>query len=307
MQQKLARYIIDYFPYPIASIFKVLMADECLDPGPLRLQYILKTAEATARFLGFVALLECRARLESGLCKAGPRTLSADFESRFGKPSYGTWVHFAREGLRWLHHQDSELVVPELKTLFYDESSRETPVKLAMDRLVEIRNGLSHERIQAFRPNDFEELCTTTYEYLMNLLGGLRFFDGVSLGYINTIEVSKKRNEDASFLHRIKDLTGHSDDFEGTRPQYENYRETNVVIMRYEDNQRYLNMDPLLVYDAVAGKAPDIFFFGGFSSSRKIHYIGCKHGGSFDSDECRRMDEIENETSYLIELMGGEK
>ena len=43
MQDGLIRKIIDYYPYPVASVFKILMTDECLDPerdlriGPVRM------------------------------------------------------------------------------------------------------------------------------------------------------------------------------------------------------------------------------------------------------------------------------
>ena len=302
MQEKLVRTIIDYFPYPVASMFKILMTDECLDPGPLRLQYILKNAEAIARFLGIVSLMECRKLLEIQPDAKLSRALEAEFSPKLKRPSFGTWVHFAREGLRWLESQQQTPVIAGLQYFFYDEGSKETVAKKAMDHLVEVRNGLSHEKIRAFRRSDFADLCQDTYECLLSVLGNLAYFEDVSLGYVSSIEVSKKRNRDPYFLHRVKNLTGHSDDFEGSRPQFELYRESETVIMRYEDNENYLNLDPFLVYDAEVGKAPDLFFFSGYSSPRKVLYVGCKHGGNFSSDQCTRNEEIEEEIHHFLGL-----
>ena len=50
MQDGLIRKIIDYYPYPVASVFKILMTDECLDPGPMRLQYIQIHRRNVGRF-----------------------------------------------------------------------------------------------------------------------------------------------------------------------------------------------------------------------------------------------------------------
>lgn len=58
MKERYAREIISNFPYPIASYFVRLRTDECLDPGPLRLKYILATAETIGRFLGMITLCQ---------------------------------------------------------------------------------------------------------------------------------------------------------------------------------------------------------------------------------------------------------
>ncbi len=307
MEKRFIRTINDYFPYPIAANFKVLMTDECMDPGPLRLQYLLRTAEAIARFLGMVLLLECRRYIEANPEAQPPRALVADFAPKLRKPSFGSWIHIAREGSRWLASEEIELVVPEMKHIFFDDRRKETPIKKAADKLVEIRNGLSHEKIRAFRASDFEMLCTAVTEHLEIQLEHLDFLQDISLGYVTSIEVSKKRNEPPSFTHRIKELSGHSDDFEGSRTTFDDYRESDAVIIKYERHDAYLNMEPLLVFDAEAGKASDIFYFAGFSNPRKTSYLGCKHGGDFTSDSCSRSEEIEREITQLLSLFREEQ
>jgi hypothetical protein len=306
MEKRLTRTINDYFPYPIAANFKVLLTDECMDAGPLRLQYLLRTAESIARFLGMVLLLECRRYIETNSEAQPPRALVADFAGKLRKPSFGSWIHIAREGSRWLAAEEAELVVPEMKNVFFNDRKKETIVKKAADKLVEIRNGLSHEKIRAFRAADFETLCSVVNEQLEIQLEALEFLQDVSLGYVTSIEVSKKRNAPPSFTHRIKELSGHSDDFEGTRTTLDDYRESDAVIIKYERHDAYLNMEPLLIFDAESGKASDIFYLAGFSNPRKIVYLGCKHGGDFTSDQCPRSEEIEQEAAQLLSIFSEE-
>ena len=83
MEPRFIRTINDYFPYPIAANFKVLMTDECMDAGPLRLQYLLRTAESVARFLGMVLLLECRRYIEAN----SEAPLSPIFQANYENPA----------------------------------------------------------------------------------------------------------------------------------------------------------------------------------------------------------------------------
>ena len=108
-------------------------------------------------------------------------------------------------------------------------------------------------------------------------------------------------------MHRIKELSGHSDDFEGTRTNFPDYRESDAIIIKYERSDGYLNMDPLLIFEDEAGKASDIFYFAGYNNPRKIAYLGCKHGGNFSSDQCTRSEEIGEETAQLLTLFNEER
>ena len=268
----------------------------------MRLVYLLITAEITARFLGIVALVECRKMLEENDDLPVPKSISGDFATRFKKSTFGNWIHFAREGLRWLRDQDSELVVPELRTLFYTENNKETTAKLSLDKLVKTRNNISHDKIRASTRSEFEELCGEIQKELITVLEEVSFLEDISLGYVSAIEVKKKRQEEPSFQHIIKKLSGASDEFEGDIPNFAAYRESDAVIMKYEDNHRYLNLDPLMVYEEKAGGAKDIFLFNGLTSPSRVEYSPCKQGKTFTSDKCSRASDIEKEIGHLLDL-----
>ena len=75
----------------------------------------------------------------------------------------------------------------------------------------------------------------------------------------------------------------------------------NVVFVNLE-NHRYLNLDPLLLYEEAAGKAPDIFFYNGMDNPGSADYSACKHGGTFNSSKSERAAEIAEELKGFINL-----
>lgn len=149
MKDRYIREIVHGFPYPIASTFVKLRTDECMDPGANRLKYLLATGEAVARFLGVVNLCQAREYGESA-GKSPPKPLQADFAVRFKRISWGTWLHLARESLRWLlAAEQASLFVPEMGEFFFDPVPRDSAAIGALGRLLNLRNGLSHDRIKA--------------------------------------------------------------------------------------------------------------------------------------------------------------
>jgi hypothetical protein len=81
MKERYVREVVNGFPYPIAACFVKLRTDECMDPGPQRLKYLLATGEAVARFLGVVNL--CQARDFAEARPVSPSSaLNADFSTR---------------------------------------------------------------------------------------------------------------------------------------------------------------------------------------------------------------------------------
>jgi hypothetical protein len=302
MKERYVREVIEGFPYPISTVFVRLRTDECLDPGPLRLKYILATAEAISRFLGVLVLCECRDHIEQqgGIL---PASLSTDFVSRFGRITWGNWLHFAREGLKWLHQAGKPgLLVAKLVDFYFDRIPQESKATETLGKLLTLRNGLSHERIQAMYPHEFRALCEQAYPHLESVLQALDFLLDYELTFVSQIEVFKRRRRDPSYWHRLKRIRGNSDDFLGERSTLTIMLESNAIILMHPDSGHYLNLDPLLVYEDVAGKAPDIFFYNGMRGDAVAEYIACKHGGQFESDRCKRASEIAEEVQNLLRL-----
>jgi hypothetical protein len=306
MKERYIREILASFPYPIVAFFSKLRTDECFDPGPLRLKYILSTGETVARFLGTVILCECREYLERRM-EPAPPSLSADFLHRFRRPAWGNWMHFSREGLRWLMNRNVSLTMPETAGFCFSESGGETEAVHALGKLLTIRNGLNHEKIQAFRPSDYHDLCDETFALLETVLDALEFLLDYELVFINQIEVNKRRKNPPLFLHRLSVLMGNSDAFPGERQQLKEFMDSRSIFLLNVEERRHMNLVPLLVYESAAGKAPDIFFYNGFEKPESVEYSACNHGGSFMSGDSDQADEFREEIANIIALFSAEQ
>lgn len=302
MKERYIREIIEGFPYPIAAVFVRLRTDECLDPGSLRLKYILATAEAIARFLGVVVLVKCRDYLEE---QGGtpPLALSVDFAARFRRITWGDWLHFAREGLKWLQKAgESGLLIAKLADVYFDHLPKESLAAKALGELLTLRNSLNHDKIKAMYPHEFRTLCEEAYPRLESVLEALEILLDYELTFVSQIEVLKRRKKDPNYWHRLKKIQGSSSDFPGDRCRLGMTLDSRAVILRHPDSGYYLDLDPLLVYEDGAGKAPDIFFYNGMRSDAVVEYAACKHGGQFESDRCERAGEIAEEVQHLLQL-----
>lgn len=303
MKDRYAREIINGFPYPIAAMFVKLRTDECLDPGPNRLRYLLGTGEAITRFLGVVNLCQARDFAESSQ-RTPPRSLQADFKQRFERIAWGTWLHLARESLRWLLTEQAALLITEMGPFFFDPPPTDSAAVKALGELLALRNGLSHDKIKAMHAHEFQELCSRAQAHLETVLEALEFLLDYELTFISEIDVDKCRRHDPTFRHRFKKLIGNSDDFEGDRNNQTFPLDSHAVLLRHRESGRCLNLDPLLVYEAAAGKAPDIFFYNGMKNPERADYVACKHGGSFEGGASERAAHLTEELTELLAVFG---
>jgi len=304
MKERTAREIMSNYPYPVASSFVRLRTDECLDPGPLRLKYILATAEAVARFFGIITLCECREYIER-TNTTSPKSLGNDFAQMFRRPSWGSWMHISREGLKWLRSEEETLCCTELTGFYLDDKGKESESIQALGKLLTVRNQLSHDKIKAMLPHHFSELCEQTGPLLDEVLEAMAFLLDYELTYISQIEVQKRRKHEANFLHRLKVINGHSDDFHGGRNQLHTYMDSSSMVLRNIDSSEYLNIDPLLIYEDAAGKAPDIFFYNGMKKPESAEYAACKHGGGFNSADAVHCADIAEELAAFLGYFSG--
>ncbi|HRF12006.1 MAG: hypothetical protein AW09_002670 [Candidatus Accumulibacter phosphatis] len=304
MKDRYAREVINGFPYPVAAMFVRLRTDECLDPGPNRLRYLLSTGEAITRFLGVVNLCQARSFAES-TGHVPPHALCADFRLRFERIAWGTWLHLARESLRWLLTEpQATVLIPEMGRFFFDPPPADSRAVKALGELLTLRNGLSHDKIKVMHAHEFQDLCGRAQEHLETVLEALEFLLDYELTFISEIDVEKRRRHEPVFRHRLMKLIGNSGDFEGDRNKQTFPLDSHAVILSHRESGRHLNLDPLLVYEAKAGKAPDIFFYNGMRSPDQAEYAACKHGGNFRGGDSERAANLAEELSILLQMFG---
>lgn len=301
LDETYARRVIGEFPYPVAKQFTKLRTDECLDPGPLRLKYTLATAEALGRFLGVAVLCECRGRVEEEPLPV-PAGLSSRFRVEFGRPSWGFWSRVAREGSKLLRTAGGPRVVRGLDDLWIDGKGGPAPCARALDELLAIRNGLSHDRIKAMLPGEFRSLCGRTWPLLCEALERARLLLEYDLSFVSAIAVEKRRRAAPDFVHRFKKISGVSDDFLGARERLAFPLDSAAIILKDRERAAWLSLDPFYVYDDQAGDAPDIFFLNGLKDRGNVEYAGCHRGGRFFGERTASGDVLADEVRHLLDL-----
>lgn len=307
MDQDLIETVKKYYPYPIVSSFRTILTSDDLKEKPRK---ILDCAESIARFLGFISIAEIRKNLEINNIQAPSslRFIESDANKKFSKPSFGTWVEFAREGFNWAAKNNLDITISELKYFFKDEKGKETESKKSLDGLVTLRNGLNHGSISLESDSDYEDFIELSTEFLSDVISGLNFFEKVSFGYISIIEVEKKIREKAKFYYKGKNLKGENFDLPlSSELDYSDIKETKSVIMKLEDKDNYLNLYPLYVFEDKAGKTPDIFYYNGYSGNYKFDFSGCRLGGKFIIDNSIQEKKELSKEEKLKRLTGEKK
>ena len=307
MQKCYERKIISSFPYPIATRFTRLRTRQCKNAGYARLDNIFGTAEVITRYLALIVIAECRAQLETHPELKDKFPLP--FAQQIKRPSWGQWVGFIREGLRWLHQQQVDLVMPELHDFWFNSTLKPTTNATALESLVSMRNEKTGHNFQGLRENEYEPLCADTWEKLSTVLESLGFLFDYELRFIDRIEVSNIRRHPTVFIHEYSTAIGGIDDFEACDERLDTFMETEATLLLNPNTRRYINLEPLMVYNKTAGKAPDVFFYSGMDKPDTAKYEACKHGGDFklnkniNSEQGRKhLERMAEELQHLIDL-----
>lgn len=299
--------VVDTYPYPIAGLFSRLGTVECMDPYfDRRLNCILEVAEAISRFLSALVLCQCRDYAEEHPRETPPVALRTDFRKHLKRPSWGHWLQFTREGLKWLMHSEAPApLIHQLAEFYFDRVPRESKSAEALGRLLTVRNDREHGRTPAHYTRQLKALSEETYAELVSVIHGLRFLADYSLTFVHQIEVWKRRHHDPDYRHSVVRIRAGGGDFRASRKSLATPLESQSVMILGAEAGPYLNLDPFLVYEHASGAAPDLFFFNGMDNPSAMEYVACRQGGSFLSAENKnkqRATELAEEMESLLNL-----
>lgn len=290
--------VVQTYPYPIAGLFNRLGTVECGMPNFDRLSCILKVAEAISRFLSALVLCQCRDHAEQHPGDNPPAGFCTDFRKHLRRPSWGHWLHFTREGLKWLMQQETPAVLArELAGFYFDRCPRESQAAEALGRLLTARNDLEHGRTPVHYAPQIKALCEECYAELATVIQGLGFLTEYRLSVVHQIEVWKRRGHEPDYRHRVVRIRV-GGDFRASWRSLAAPLESRTVMLERGEGGAYLNLDPFLVFEIAAGAVQDLFFYNGMDDPKAMEYVACKQGGSFPSAKSERAavlaDEMEN-------------
>lgn len=280
---------LENYPYPIASRLKLSCAiDRRVEPEK-KLDSILHTAEEIAKFVGTIAVLELVRYREEGGREEFPRGIKNSFDYHISRPSFGKWVELGREGFRFLEKVEAGVVVEDLKQVYHTPQGKATAFQEAVNELVSMRNHFGHKVNKAqITARKFARVSEIAFDLLQKMIAGIDFFSDISFGFIETIELKKERRREPRYLYKGKRLKGKDFTKEATRllnnSAYQHYKETEAIVIRFEEKERYLNLVPFYIFDEDFGNASDVFVYNGCENG-SFEYSGCLYGGKLVLEE----------------------
>lgn len=283
MEERETETILKKFPYVLAFPLKIAFAvDEREEPWK-KVDAILYSAEAIARFLGVVSVCELERLRDTGKVEAHEKPGSVvNVAQKLDRPSFGGWIEIARETLKFLRKFENDVVVPEVLSFFDDRKA-----KNALDELCTMRNTFGHAVDRSKLPKDtFRQIARIAFSFLETILERLVCLENLSFSYVSTIELQKGKRQDPSFAYKGKRLDGMDFVREATvkleDQQYPHFKETNAVMIRFQELDRYLNLFPFYIYDEIRGKSIDIFYYNGKRNDNRMEYVACGYGGTLE-------------------------
>ncbi|MCE5333351.1 MAG: hypothetical protein LLG06_02055 [Desulfobacteraceae bacterium] len=256
-----------------------------------------------SRLLGIIVLCECREYLERSEATLHDE-LTTEFVRKFKAPTWGRWIEFTRKGLKLLARNHVELTMPELSNYFFKGGSPEDASDTPLFKLLKLRNDMAHERTKPVHHTEFEYLCSLAYPLLKEMMEGASFMLDYQFTSVSKVVVEKKRKTAPAFTHHMNHHIGNSISIPSGRETLNSILDIGSVILINNKTGKFLNLDPLLVYEKHDQKLEDVFFYGGMSSPDKAEYVACHHGKNFVSSEAGRSDELIEELNLMLDLFG---
>ena len=281
VDRQLLRMIENDYPYPIALEFRRLNTKEYLAIDESRLRQILKLSETTIHLVGLISIVDL---LEN--CTNQMITITDDFKKLFPvlftRTSFGKWITLTRECIKQFNIADKPMFIPEIRDFFSDQKGEESASLRAYNRILAIRNKLSHPEF-SLTNKLMEEFCIETESKLMTILKGLEFLTKYSFLYVDHILVKYRKWNNPTFFHTFSEVTGNSSEFNAyikILPEIVNTPALIIVKAREEIN--YLNLDPVMIFSNEGeNKIADIFMYIDWDKDKSVRYKPVWNGGQF--------------------------
>lgn len=296
--------MIKSFPWPIGVEIRRLLSGTCRNIDRLRLDQILKTAERSIQFTGFVLLSQLFEEALEGHLKPSD-SFRNGLSSGMGALSLGSMASLLRSSLKVLKENEVSPFVEEMEKL--DKSFLNQ-----VDAFVPLRNEISHYQVN-MPAEEIEKKCIEAGDLLTDLLSGLSFFANYRLVSIREIKVIKHRKEDARYLHVMNMLNNSDSDFKARNIEESAHTDSNAVILvkDLKSLRRFLNLSPLIIdtHSEVINSREkfnlrkDIFMYTKFRDDH-IMYVGTETTEKCDLRVLNDYDHLLQEFKHLMELLG---
>jgi hypothetical protein len=277
----LLRMIENDYPYPLALEFRRLNTKEYLALDESRLRQILKLSETTIHLIAMISVVDL---LEN--CTNQAISITDNFKKQFPvlftRTSFGKWITLTKECINLFTSSNIPMFIPEIRDFFIDEKGGESTSLIAYNKILTIRNKLSHPEF-SLTNKIIEEFCVETEFNLMTILRGLEFLTKYSFLYVDHILVKYRKWNNPTFFHTFSEVTGNSSEFNAYNkilPEIVNTPA--LIIVKGGEEKNYINLDPVMIYSNEGeNKIADIFMYIDWDRDKTVKYKPVWNGGQF--------------------------
>jgi hypothetical protein len=302
VDRQLLRMIENDYPYPVALEFRRLNTKEYLGIDESRLRQILKLSETTIHLIALISIVDL---LEN--CTNQAITITDDFKKLFPvlftKTAFGKWITLTRECISLFNTANKPMFISEIRDFFCDEKGEESTSLRAYNKILAIRNKLSHPE---FSPTNkiIEEFCLETESNLMTILKGLEFLTKYSFLYVDHILVKYPKWNNPAFFHTFSEVTGNSSEFNAyVKILPEIVNTPALIIVKAREEKNYLNLDPVMIFSNEGeNKIADIFMYIDWDKGTTVRYKPVWNGGQFGLSGTTIEDETINSMLKFFKL-----
>ena len=297
--------IIKSFPWPIGVEVRRLLSASCREIDRQRLDQLLKTAERTMQFFGFVLLSQLYDEAQTQACELS-NAYRSQFKKRFFTLSLGNFAWLIRETYKVLLENKREIFIDEFEEIAQKDFFKR------LDTWVQVRNEISHYQVN-MPPEEIEKKCIECEELLIHLLSDLAFLTKYRLVSIRQIQVLKLRNADPTYLHVINLLNNSDSDFKGKNIEEDVHTDSNAVILtkNLKNLRQYLNLSPLVIdthSETINSRdkfhlRKDIFLYSKYRNEH-LMYVGTETTEKCDLRALSNYDYLLSEFNELCSLLG---
>ena len=307
MDRQLVRQIENDYPYPIALEFRRLNTKEYLTNDVNRLRQILKISETTIHLVSLISLVDLLENCTRSIIKI-PDSFKREFPNSFIRTSFGKWISLARESTKLFQVNSLPMFIVELSGFFTDDNGSESVSLKAFNTLTNIRNKLSHPQF-TLNEKIIEDFCMETEKLLETILLELKFLLNYSFLYVDHISVTYRKWNNPSFFHTFSEVVGNSSEFNAYNKRLPEIVNTPaIIIVKNQDDNQYMNLDPLLIYSNEGeNKIPDIFMYIDWDKGKPVKYKPVWNGGLFNLADTSIESEIINSLLKFFEFFSEEE
>jgi hypothetical protein len=269
------------YPYPVALEFRRLNTKEYLAKDESRLRQILKLSETTIHLVALISIVDL---LEN--CTNKAISITDDFKKQFPvlftRTTFGKWITLTRECIDLFNNANKPMFISEIRDFFIDEKGGESTSLKAYNKILTIRNKLSHPEF-SLTSKIIEEFCVETELNLMTILKGLEFITRYSFLYVDHILVKYRKWNNPTFFHTFSEVTGNSSEFNAyNKILTEIVNTPALIIVKGSEEKNYLNLDPVMIYSNEGeNKIADIFMYIDWDKDKTVRYKPVWNGGQF--------------------------